>query len=164
MKSWLQKDDIEMNSIHTEGKSVVTERFIRTLKSKICKYMTSISKNVFINKLNDIVNKYNNTYHRAIKMKPVDVKSITYIDSNQENNNEGPKFKVGDHARKSKHKNIFAKDYVQNWCKEFVVIKKVKNTAPWTYVLSDCNGEGIVGMFYEKELQKKIKKGLELKK
>ena len=65
-----------MHSIHNEGKSVVAERFIRTLKTKIYKYMTSISKNVYIDKLDDIVNEYNNTYHRTIKMKPVDVKDI----------------------------------------------------------------------------------------
>ena len=63
-----------MYSIQNEGKSVASERFIRTLKNKICKYMTSISKKVYIDKLDDIVNKYNNTYHRTIKMKPVDVK------------------------------------------------------------------------------------------
>ena len=70
-----------MYSIHYEGKSVVTERFIRTLKTKIYKYMTSVSKNVYINKLDDIVNEYNNTYHRTIKMEPVDIKDNTDIDS-----------------------------------------------------------------------------------
>ena len=69
-----------MYSIHNEGKSVVTERFIRTLKTKIYKYMTSISKNVYIDKLDDIVNEYSNTYHRTIKMKPVDVKDNIYAD------------------------------------------------------------------------------------
>ena len=71
---------------YNEVKSVCTERFIRTLKNKIYKYMTSISKNVYIDKLDDIVNKYNNTYHSTIKMKPVDVKSSTYIDSSKEIN------------------------------------------------------------------------------
>ena len=75
-----------MYSTHNEGKYVVAERFIRTLKNKIYKYMTSISKNVYIDKLDDIVNKYNNTYHSTIKMKPVDVKSSTYIDSSKEIN------------------------------------------------------------------------------
>ena len=86
MKSWLEKNGIEMYSTHNEGKSVIAERFIRTLKNKIYKYMTSISKNVYIDKLDDIVNKYNNTYHSTIKMKPVDVKSSTYIDSSKEIN------------------------------------------------------------------------------
>ena len=81
LKKCIKDKDIEMYSIHNEGKPVVTERFIRTLKTKIYKYMTSISKNVYINKLDDIVNEYNNTYHRVIKMKLVDVKDNTYIDS-----------------------------------------------------------------------------------
>ena len=79
-KKWLKDNDIEMYSIHNEGKSVVAERFIRTLKTKIYKYMTSVSKNVYIDKLDDIVGEYNNTYHRTTKMKPVDVKDNTYID------------------------------------------------------------------------------------
>ena len=103
-----------MYSIHKEGKSVVAERFIRTLKTKIYKYMTSISKNVYIDKLDDIVNEYNNTYHRTIKMKPVDVKDNTYIDSSKEVNDKNPKFKVGDLVRISKYKNIFAKGYTPN--------------------------------------------------
>ena len=95
-----------MYSIHNEGKPVVAERFIRTLKTKIYKYMTSISKNTYIGKLDDIVNEYNNTYHRTIKVKPVDVKDNTYIDSSKEVNDKDPKFKFGDHVRISKYKNI----------------------------------------------------------
>ena len=96
-----------MYSTHNEGKSVIAERFIRTLKNKIYKYMTSISKNVYIDKLDDIVNKYNNTYHSTIKMKPVDVKSNTYIDSSKEINDKDPKFKIGYIVKISKYKNIF---------------------------------------------------------
>ena len=113
-----------MYSTHNEGKSVVAERFIRTLKNKIYKYMTSISKNVFIGKLDDIVNEYNNTYHRTIKMKPIDVKGNTYIDFGQEANDNDPKFKVVDHVRISKYKNVFAKGYTPNWSEEVFVIKK----------------------------------------
>ena len=143
-----------MYSIHNEGKSLVAERFIRTLKTKICKYMTSISKNVYIDKLNDIVNEYNNTYHRTIKMKPVDVKDNTYIDFKKEVNDKNPKFKVGDHVRISKYKIIFAKGYTPNCSEEVFVIKKVKNTVPLTYCICDLNGKKIIGTFYEKELQK----------
>ena len=143
-----------MYSTHNEGKSVVAERFIRTIKSKIYKYMTSISKNVYINKLDDIVNEYNNTYHTTIKMKPIDVKVNTYINTDKEINNKDLKFKVGDRVRISKYKNIFAKGYMPNWSEEVFVIKKVKNTVPWTYVIDDLNGEEIIGSFYEKELQK----------
>ena len=116
--------------------------------------MTSVSKNVYINKLVDIVNEYNNKYHRRIKMKPVDAKDNTYIDSVKAVNDKDPKFKVGGHVRISKYKNIFAKGYMPNWSEEVFVIKKVKNTVPWTYVINDLNSEEIIGTFYEKELQK----------
>ena len=153
-KKWLRDNEIVMYSTHNEGKSVVAERFIRTLKSKIYKYMTSISKNVHIDKLDDIVDEYNNTYHTTIKMKPADVKDNTYINADKEYNNKDPKFKVGDHVRISKYKNIFTKGYMPNWSEEVFVIKKVKSTVPWTYVINDLNGEEITGTFYEKELQK----------
>ena len=143
-----------MYSTHNEGKSVVAERFIRTLKSKIYKYMISISKNVYINKIDDIVNEYNNTYHTTIKMKPIDVKNNTYINISNKINSKDPKFKVGDRVRISKYKNIFAKGYMPNLSEEVFVIKKVKKTVPWTYVISDLNGEEIIETFYEKELQK----------
>ena len=123
-KKWLQDNDIVMYSTHNEGKSVVAERFIRRLKSKIYKYMTSISKNVYINKLDGIVDEYNNTYHTTIKMKPIYVKDNTYINASKEINNKDPKFKVSDHVRISKYKNIFAKGYMPNWSEEIFVIKK----------------------------------------
>ena len=109
MKSCLEKDDIEMYSELYEGKSVVAERFIRTLKNKIHIYVTSVSKNLYIDKLDDIVNKYNNTYHSTIKMKPADIKSNTYINSSEEINDKNPKFKIGDNTRISKYKNFFYK-------------------------------------------------------
>ena len=139
-KKWLKDNDIEMYSIHNEGKSVVAERFIRTLKNKIYKYMTSISKNVYIDKLGDIVDEYNNTYHTSIKMKPVDVKDNTYINFEKEVNDKDPKFKIGDYVRISKYRNIFAKGYMPNWSKEIFIISKIKNTVPWTYVINDLNG------------------------
>ena len=150
MKSFLQNNNIEIYLAHNEGKSVVAERFIRTLKNKIYKYMTSMSKSVYIDKLDDIVNKHNNTYHRVNKRKKVNVKSSTNIDFNKENNKESPKFKIGDNVRISKYKNIFAKGYILNWTEEVFVIKKVKNTVPWTYVISDFKGKEIVGTFTKK--------------
>ena len=119
-----------MYSIHNEGKSVIAERFIRTLKNKIYEYMTSILKYVYINQLDDIVKKYNNTYHTSIKMKPIDIKYNTYIGFKKEVNDKNPKFKVGDHVRISKYKNIFAKGYMPNWSEEIFIIKKIKNTVP----------------------------------
>ena len=94
--------------------------------------MTSISKNVYIDKLDGIVNGHNNTYHTTIKMKPIDVKDNTYINTDEKINNKDPKFKFGDRVRISKYKNIFAKGYTPNWSEEVFVIKKVKNTVPWT--------------------------------
>ena len=143
-----------MYSANNEGKSVIAERFIRTIKNKIYKYMTSISNNVYIDKLDDIVKKYNNTYHKSIKMKPVDVKDNTYIIFKKEVNYKNHKCKVGDHVRISKYKNIFPKEYMPNWSEEIFIINKIKNTVPWTYVLHDLNGEKIIGTFYENELQK----------
>ena len=143
-----------MNSIHNGRQSVVAERFIRTLKNKMYKYMTVISKNVYIDKLDDIVNEYNNTYHRTIKMKPVDVKDNTYIDFKKEVNDKDPKFKVGDHVRISEYKNIFAKRYTPNWSEEVFLVSKIKDTFLWTYVIKDLNYEEIIATFYQKELQK----------
>ena len=125
-----------MYSTNNEGKSVVAERFIRTLKSKIYKYMTSISKNVSIDKLNAIVNKYNNTYHTTIKVKPFDVKDNTYINSSKKINYKDPKFKVGDYVRISKYKNIFSKRYMPIMSEQVFVVDKIKNTVPWTLLMN----------------------------
>ena len=114
-----------MCSTDNEGKYVVSERFIKILKTKIYKYMTAISKNVYIDKLDDTVNEYSNTYHTA-KMKPVDVKDNKCINFKKEVDDKGPKFKFGDHVRISKYKNIFAKGYAPNWSEEIFVIKKLK--------------------------------------
>ena len=114
-----------MYSTHNEEKSVAVERFIKTLKNKIYKYVSSISKTVYIDKLNDIVNEYNNTYHRTIKMKPIDVKDNTYINIGKDVNNKGPKLKLGDRVIISKYKKIFAKGYTPSWSEKFFVIKKV---------------------------------------
>ena len=143
-----------MYSIHNAGKSVIAEIFIRTIKNKIYKYMTSISKNVYIDKLDDIVDEYNNTKHRTIKMKSVDVKDNTYIDFGKEVNDTDPKFKVGDHVRISKYENIFAKGYTPNWSEEVFLVKEIKNTVPWTYVINDLNNAQITGTLYENELQR----------
>ena len=163
-KKWLQDSYIVMCSTNNGGKSVVAERFIRTLKGKIYKHMTSISKNVYIDNLNDIVDKYNNTHHTTIKMKPIDVKDNAYINTDKEINNKDPKFKVGDLVRISKYKNIFVKGYTPDLSEEVFVIKKVKNTVPWTYVINDLNSEETMGTFYEKNCKKPAKKNLKLKK
>ena len=145
IKLWLEKNAMEMYSTHKEGKSVVAERTIRTLKNKIFKYMTSISNYVYIDKLDDLVNKYDNTYHSTIKMNLVDVKSNTYFNSSKETNDEDPKLKIADIVRILKNKKVFAKDYIPNWSEEVFVITKVKNTVLWTYVISDPKGERMFG-------------------
>ena len=101
-KIWPKDNDIEMYSTHNEGKLVVAERCIKTLKNEIYKYMITISKNGYFDVLNDIVDKYNNTYHKTIKMKPIDVKGDSFAEYNEESNEKDTKFKVGDHVRISK--------------------------------------------------------------
>ena len=152
-KMFLKENDIDMYSTHNEGKSVVAERFIKTLKNKIYKHMTTISKNVYFNALDNIVDKYNNSFHNSIKMKPKDVTDDSFV-SNEESNKKDTKFKIGNNARISKYKNIFAKGYTTNWSEEIFVVKNIQNTVPWTYKINDLNGENIVGSFYERELQK----------
>ena len=152
-----------MYSTYNERKSVVAERFIRTLKHKIFKRMTAISKNVYFDMLENIVDKYNNTVHRTIKLKPIDITSDSYAEYNKDSNEKDPKFKVGNHVRISKYKNIFAKGYTQNWSKVFVV-SRIKDKVPRTYVISDLNGEKIAGSSYEKELQKTNKKEFRIEK
>ena len=116
--------------------------------------MTSISKNIYFDGLDNIVNKYNNTVHRTIKMRPIDVTPDSYAEFNENSNEKDPKFKVGDHVRVSKYKNIFTKGFTPNWVEEVFVVSKIKNTILWAYVISDFNGEPITGSFYEKEWQK----------
>ena len=140
-KKWLKDNDISMDSIYNEGKSLVAERFIRTLKNKIYKHMTAISKNVYFDVLDDIVDEYNNTYHKTIKVKPADVGDDSFAEYNEESNENDPKFKVGDHVRISKFKNLFAKGYTPNWSEEVFVVKKIKNTVRWTYIINYLNGE-----------------------
>ena len=116
--------------------------------------MAAVSKNVYFDVLDDNVNEYNNTVQRPIQMKPTDVTSDSYAEYNEDFNKKDPKFKVGDHVRISKHKNIFAKACAPNWSKEVFIVRGIKNTVPCTYIVSDLNDEEITGSFYEKELQK----------
>ena len=155
-KKWLSDNDIIMYSTYNEGKSVVAERFIRTLKNKLYKHMTATGKNVYYDFLDNVVNKYNNTKHSTIKMKPIDVKDNNkrvYID---EDNEKDSRFKVGDRVRISKFNNIFAKGYTPNWSKEIFIVDKINDTIPYTNNLKDLNDEEIIGSFYDRELQKSI--------
>ena len=147
MKLWIEKNDIEMYSTHNEGKFVFAERFIKLLKNKIYKYMTSISQNMFIDNLDDIVNNYNSTYRRTIKMKPVDVKPNTYIDCSKEINDKDPKFIIGDIVKICICKRLCSKFVWRSFCN-----KKVRNFVAWAYAISDLKDEKIVETFCEKEL------------
>ena len=154
-EKWLSDNGINMYSTYNEGKSVVAERFIRTLKNKLYKHMTATGKNVYYDVLDDVVNKYNDTKHSTIKMKPIDVKNNkrVYIDKHNEKDS---RFKVGDRVRISRYKNIFAKGYTPDWSKEIFIVEKINDTAPYTYIIKDLNDEEIIGSFYDKELQKSI--------
>ena len=163
-KKFLKENDIEMYSKNNEGKSVVSERFIKTLKLKFIKNLTAVGKNVYFNVLDDIVDKYNNTYHSSIKMKLKDVTDDSFVECNEGSNKKDPKFKIGDHVRISKYTNIFAKGYAPNWSEEILLLKKIKNTVSWTYVINDLNGEEILGSFYKKELQKTHQKEFRIEK
>ena len=145
-KKWLSSNNIIMYSTYNEGKSVVAERFIRTLKNKLYKHMTATTKNVYYNVLDDVVSEYNNTKHSTIKMKPKDVGDDTtkssaiarnkrvYID---EHNEKSARYNVGDRVRISRLKNILAKGYTPNWSKEIFIINKINDTVPYTYNLKD---------------------------
>ena len=137
-----------MYSAYNEGKSVVAERFIRTLKNKLYKHMTATGKNVYYHVLDDVVNKYNNTKHSTIKMKPIDVKNNkrVYIDEHNEKDN--------DRVRISGYKHIFAKGYAPNWSSEIFIVKKRNDTLPYAYNLKDLNDEEIIDSFYDRKLQK----------
>ena len=111
IKLWLQNNKVEMYSIHNDGKSIVAKRFIRTLTNKIYKHLTAVSRQMYINKLDNVATKYNNKYYKAIKKKPTDFKSSTCIDFDIGSNDKDPKFNIGDYLRISKYQTIFPKSY-----------------------------------------------------
>ena len=127
------------------------------------KILTSISKNAYVDKLDDLASEYNNTYHSTIKMKPVDVKPNTYIDSSREINNKDSKFKLVILLEYLNVKIFLQKITLQIGRKNFLSLK-IKNTVPWTYFINDFNEEEIVGTFYEKELRKRNQKQFSIEK
>ena len=155
-----------MYSTHNERKAVVAGKLIRTLKNIIYKYMTSIPKTVYIDNLDGIVNKYNNTYHNTMKIKPVDVKSNTYTKLGKGINEEDTKLKIGHNVRISKHKNILAKVYTPNWSEKVILTKTAKNTVSRTYVTNDFTlmEKKLLAHFAKKNWKQQIKKKLEFKK
>ena len=158
LKRFLKINGIEIYPTYNEEKSVVAERFIRMLKNKIFKHMTAISKSVYLNVLDDIVNKYKNADHKTIKIKPIDVTSDSYAKYDKDSYVTKLKLKFGDNVRISKYRNIFAKGYTENWSEEVFVVSKIKSAVPWAYVISDLNGEPIAGSFMKENCQKVVKK------
>ena len=160
-KNFLKINNIEMYATYNEGKSVVAERFIRTLKNKIFKHMTDISKSVYFDVLDDIVNKHNNTVHKTFKMKATDVTDDSYAEYNEDFNKKILNLKLVTMLEFQNTKIIFAKGYVPNWSEKVFVVNKIKNAVSRTYVVSDLKGEEIIGSFHEKELQKTSQEDLE---
>ena len=151
--SLMDDEDIEMYSTHNEGKSVVAERFIRTLKEKLYWEMTARGTKKFSQFLPEIVKKYNDTIHSRTRQKPSEVVEGS-VDYSPDKNPTEPKFSPGDIVRITKYKNIFRKGFTPNWTSEQFRVKKRINTVPWTYSIEDLKGEPVYGTFYEQELQK----------
>ena len=149
-----------MYSTRSSGISVVAERFIRTLKNKHCKYMTSVSQNVYIDKLGNIVKKYSSTFHRSIKMNPVDIKS--QINFSKENIYKDQKFKIADHVRLSKYKTFLAKGYVPKFC--YLKKKKILHRNMKKCFIEDLNRKKLFEIFTKTIQKKQIKKNLGYKK
>ena len=163
-RNFLKINNIKVYSTYKEGKSVVAEKIVRSLKKKTFKHVTSIQTNIYFDVLDDIINKYNNTVHRTIKMKPIEITDDYYVKSKEDFNKKDPKFKVSDHVRISKYTVISAKGYTLNWSEEVFAINKIKNTVSWTYVINDLNVEEIIGSFCEKELKKINQKEFRIEK
>ena len=158
------RNDIEIHSTHNELKPAVAEKFMRKFKNEIYKYIISVLKNVYTNnELDDIVNKCNNRYHIAIKMKSFDIETGTYVDFDIEKDDADPKFKVDDHIRISKYKNIFAKDCIPNCSEEVTVIKKLKNTVPMKYLVTIFMEKKLLKRFMKRSCKRQIKQCLESK-
>ena len=132
MQEWLENNDILIFYIHDEGKSVIAERFIKTLKTKIYKKVTANENKYYLPYLIKLVDQYNNTYHHSINKKPINA-DYSALTEKIETNSKAPKFKVNDRVRITKYKNIFSKGYTENWSREIFIIKSVLETNPWTY-------------------------------
>ena len=155
MQEWLENNDILMYSTHNEGKSVIAERFIKTLKSKVYKKMTANDSKSYLPYLNKLVDEYNNTYHHSVYRKPINA-DYSASTGNFETNPKGPKFEVNDRLIITMYKNIFSKGYTENWSREISIIDSVLKTNPSAYKIKDLNREKIIGSFYEKELLRSI--------
>ena len=130
MSEWLENNNILIFLTYNEGKSVITERFIKTLKAKIYKKTTANDSKTYLSYLNKMIDQYNNTYHHSINKKPINADYSALTEPN-ETNSKVPKFKVNDEVRIAKYKNIFIKGYTENWSREIFIIDSVLKTNPW---------------------------------
>ena len=129
MQEWLDNNDILMYSTHNEGKLVIAERFIKTLKAKIYKTMTTNNSKSYLSYFNKLVDQYNNTYHHSVGGKPINA-YYSALTEKIESNLKAPKFKVNDRIRITKYKNIFSKGYTDNWSREILIIDSILKTNP----------------------------------
>ena len=150
MQEWLENSDILVYSVHNKGKSVIAERFIKTLKATIHKKWQLIMAN-FILVLNKLVDQHSNSYHHSINWKYINA-DYSALTENLKKNPKVPKFKVNDRVRITSHTSTFSKGYTENWPREIFIIDSVLKTKPWTYKIKDITGERIIGNFYENKL------------
>ena len=163
-KRFLKINNIDTYSTYNEGKSVLLRDLLGPWITKSLGTWQLFQKDVYFDDLDGVVNKYNNTVHRTIKVKRINVTSDSYTEYNEDFNEKDPKFKVGYPVRISKYKNIFVKGHSQNCSEEVFVVSKIKYKVPWTYVVSDLNGEPVTECFREKELQKTSQEKLRTEK
>jgi hypothetical protein len=160
MDEWIKENNIIRYSTYGEHKSAVVERFNRTLKANMWKRFTAENTRNWLNMLDNLINKYNNTVHSTIKMTPTEASKpenkfeVLNNHGYQHHQQMNPKFEVGDRVRISRVKAVFEKGYLPNWSEEIYEITEVKQTNPFTYNLKDMAGETIAGSFYGDELQK----------
>ena len=144
-------NNILMYSTNNDGKSVIAERFIKTLKTRIYKKKTANDSKSYLSYLNKSVDPYNNTYHNSVNKKPINADYSVWTEK-IETNSQAPKFKVNDGVKITMYKNILTKGYTENWSREIFIIDSASKANPWTYKIKDLPGENIIGIFYEKEL------------
>ena len=155
----MKDNNIELYSTYNEGKSVVAERFVKGLKNRIFKHMTAVSKNLYFDVLDDAVDKYNNTFHGTIKMKPIDVRSDSYAEYNVDSNEKDPKFKVDDHVRILKYINILV--MLQIGQKKSLLLAKFKILFHGHLLLVILMVKNMLELFMKKKCKILIKNKLE---
>ena len=163
MTAWLKAENITRYSTHGEHKSAVAERFNRTSKERMWHRFTAENTRNWIDMLDDLVSKYNHSYHETIRMRPIDASKIENesevwenLFRDDEEAKKSSKFRIGDTVRISRIKGIFEHGFLPNWTEQIYKIHKINKSTPVTYILKDLQDEIIEGGFYKEELQKNI--------